>query len=68
MCSVTGLVIEPQNVAVVQAGVDSSGNAVVAFYVQIDETSFLSVQSLNSCVEVRYESKKFLSLNSVQLV
>ena len=52
MCSVTGLVIEQQNVAVLQAGEDSSGNPVVVFYVQIGETSFLSVQSLNSCVQV----------------
>ena len=52
MCSVTGLVVEPQNVAVVQAGEDSNGYPVVTFYVQISGTSFLSVQSLNSCVEV----------------
>ena len=52
MFSVTGLVVEPQDVAVVQAGEGRSGNPVVAFYVQIGGTSFLSVQSLNSCVEV----------------
>ena len=50
--SVTGLTIEPQNVAVTVVGEDDAGNPIVSFYIQLGEESFLSVRSLKPCVEV----------------
>ena len=52
VCSVTGLRIQPQDVAVVRSEEDSNGNPIVSIYVQIDSSAFLLQASLAAAVMV----------------
>ena len=48
----TGLIIQPQDVAVVHSEEDSSGNPIVTVYVQINGSTFLLQASLTAAVMV----------------
>ena len=48
--SVTGLIIQSQDVAVVHSEVDSNGNPIVSIYVQFNSSAFLLQASLTAAV------------------
>ena len=48
----TGLRIQPQDVAVVHSEEDSDGNRIVSIYVQINSSAFLLQASLTAAVMV----------------
>ena len=59
-----GLEILPENVAVLQPidEVDPNGHPIITCYVQIDEDSFLDLQSLSQAIEVSHANNEILLL------
>ena len=49
----TGVIVQPQHVAIPMIAVNDEGNPVISFFVQLDSTTFVSKSVIMMAVQVR---------------